>query len=452
MGSHCNKKSVQYKQMHTGYKSNRKSLKSILKSISNAAKAVSVHVQAALHGENYAPERIVQTQITISQDRSQGQKKENQMKVKVAVKTPHSQLPYEVDLHAHRMIERPSSEWDKDAILREDISSKISIKAEYGRQKEQQQIVKMDIQAERSAEQKEFAKRSESWRRCDADLAKNQQLSKDCKMARHHAASLDEVQMEVQVPKHIVKHPMAFTLAGMAKAYFIPYLYIEESSFSRQTADHEFFRVHSKIAPTGKAVTVSIAANREKTVLKNVRVAPAFEHLVPFCVMKSLPNHLMKKVTHHGAPSTCAVEGNKVETFDKVVYDYQLNDCEHVLVRDCTESPKVLVTVKKTPALHIVKAVIDDKKYELELVKASRGSRSQAAKVKVNDQIKQGVQQGRIKVFEDRDNHITMYEDGVVEIQSNKYAMIVRADSISTQVVTYQQRLRTLPVVSVVTS
>merc|ERR1712002_280838 len=128
------------------------------------------------------------------------------------------------------------------------------------------------------------------------------------------------------------------------------------------------------------------------------------------------------------------------------------NDCEHVLVRDCTESPKVLVTVKKTPALHIVKAVIDDKKYELELVKASRGSRSLAAKVKVNDQIKQGVQQGRIKVFEDRDNHITMYEDGVVEIQSNKYAMIVRADSISTQVVTYQQRLRTLPVVSVVTS
>merc|ERR1712112_334177 len=183
----------------------------------------------------------------------------------------------------------------------------------------------------------------------------------------------------------IVRNPVATTIAGMAQAYFIPYLSIEESSFSHQTADHEFFRIHSKIAPTGKAVTVSIAANREKTVLRNVRVAPALEGLVPFCVLKSLPNHLIKKVTHHGAPSTCAVEGNKVET--------------------------------------IVKAVIDDKKYELEVVKATRGARSQAAKVKVNDQIKQGQQQGKFKVFEDRDNHITMYEDGVVEIQSLKYGM-----------------------------
>jgi len=442
--AHCNKKSVQYRQMHTGYKSCRKSLKSIMKSISNAAKAVSVHVQAALHGENYVAERLVQTQITISQDRSQGQKKENQMKVKVAVKTPHAQLPYEVDFHAHRMIERPASQWDKDAILREDISSKIAIKAQYGRQKEQQHVVKVDIQAERSAEQKEFAKRSEAWRRCDADLAKNQQLSVSCKEARHHAGSLDEIQMEVQVPKMIVRNHMAATIARMAQAYFIPYLSIEESSFSRQTADHEFFRIHSKIAPAGKAVTVSIAANREKTVLRDVRVAPALEGLVPFSVLKSFPNHLIKKLTHHGAPSTCAVEGNKVETFDKVVYDYELNDCEHVLVRDCTEAPKVLVTVKKTPALHIVRAVIDDNKYELEVVKATRGSRSQAAKVKVNDQIKQGLQQGKFKIFEDRDNHITMYEDGVVEIHSVKYGMIIRADGITTQVVTFQQRLRNL--------
>merc|ERR1712112_700967 len=100
------------------------------------------------------------------------------------------------------------------------------------------------------------------------------------------------------------------------------------------------------------------------------------------------------------------------------------------------------VTVKKTPALHIVKAVIDDKKYELELVKASRGSRPQAGKVKVNDQIKQGKQRGKIMIFEDRDNLITKYEDGVFEIYSAKYGMIIRADSMSTQVVTFQQKLR----------
>merc|ERR1719315_195861 len=219
--------------MYTGYNSNRKSLKHTLKTISNAAKAASVHIEAALHGENYAVEKKVQAQITVSQDRSQGQKKENQMRMMVAVRTPHSQLPYEVDLQAHRMIERPSSQWDKDALLREPISSKINMKIEYGRRKEQLEIVEVDIKADRSAQQIAFAKDSEAWRRCDADLAKNQQLSESCKKARHHAASLDEIKMELAIPKHVARNPIMVTIADIAKVVSIPYISVEESGFNR---------------------------------------------------------------------------------------------------------------------------------------------------------------------------------------------------------------------------
>merc|ERR1719318_1487084 len=127
--SYCSKRSILYKCIHTSYKSNKNSLNTILKGIRNAARAVSIHVQAALHGENYVVERKLQAQVAITEDKSQGQKKENQVKVKVALVTPKAQLPYEVDL-----------------------------------------------QAERSAEQIAFARNSEFWKRCDADLAKNQQL------------------------------------------------------------------------------------------------------------------------------------------------------------------------------------------------------------------------------------------------------------------------------------
>merc|ERR1712098_945909 len=99
------------------------------------------------------------------------------------VRTPHSQLPYEVDVEADRMIERPASQWDKDAILRENIASKINVRAQFGRRQEKQDIVQLDIQAERSPEQKSFARNSESWKKCDRDLAKNQQLSDSCKWA-----------------------------------------------------------------------------------------------------------------------------------------------------------------------------------------------------------------------------------------------------------------------------
>jgi len=254
------------------------------------------------------------------------------------------------------------------------------------------------------------------------------------------------VKADVALPKVLARHPITTTIVGMAQAYFIPYLAIEESIFNQQTADQEHLRIQSKIAPHGKFLTVAIEANRQKVILQNVRVAPVFEGLVPFCVMKSFPIQIVKKISQNAAPSTCVVEGNKVQTFDRVVYDYAVNDCEHVLVKDATEAPRILVTVRKTPALHIVKAVIDGNKYELELVKAARGARSQAGKVKVNDQIKQGVQKGKLVVFEDEVNKIVKYADGVFEIHAIRHGLMIRADSMSAQVATFQHRLRNLAI------
>merc|ERR1712098_59720 len=333
------------------------------------------------------------------------------------VRTPHSQLPYEVDVEADRMIERPASQWDKGAILRENIASKINVRAQFGRRQEKQEIVQLDIQAERSPEQKSFARNSESWKKCDRDLAKNQQLSDSCKWARRYAASLDEIKGELALPKAVAKSPITATVVGIAQAYFIPYLRIEESSFDRQSSEQDYVKIFSKIAPTGKVVTVELEANKQKIVLKNVRIVPALEEFVPFCVLKSLPMQVVKSLSQYGLPQTCVVEGDKVQTFDNLTYSYPLNDCEHVLVKDISERPRILVTAKKTPALHIVK---------------------------VNDQIKQGERKGQLEIFEDKYNQIFKWADGVFEIHSNKYGLKIRADSMSTQVSSFPQKLRNL--------
>jgi len=442
--SYCNKRSIQYTWVHKSYKSTKKCLHSMLKGIQNPAKAVSIDILVALHGQNYEVEQEAQTQLTISEDKTEGQKKENQVKLMVALKTPRSQNPYEVELKAIRKIERPSSEWDIEAMLREEISSKIILKGEFGRKQEQKEKIELDIKAERSPQQMAFAKNTEEWKKCEADIAKNQQLSESCRLARQYASSLDELRGDLAIPKEVARSPYTATVVRMAQAYFLPYLYVEESSFNQESGNEDHVKIYGKIAPHGKVVTVSLEANRQKVILEKVRVVRELQSFLPFRVTESLPEQILSKVTKHGHPSMCAVEGNKVETFDKVVYDYKLNDCEHVIVRDCSESPRVLVTVKKTPALHIVKAVIDGNKYELELVKASRGSRSQDGKVKVNDQIKQGQQKGKFVIFDDKYNQITKYEDGVFEIQSLKYGMKIRSDSMSTQIITLQQKLRDL--------
>merc|ERR1712098_879270 len=74
----------------------------------------------------------------------------------------------------------------------------------------------------------------------------------------------------------------------------------------------------------------------------------------------------------------------------------------------------------------------------------SRGPRSQAGKIKVNDQIKQGERKGQLEIFEDKYNQIFKWADGVFEIHSNKYGLKIRADSMSTQVSSFPQKLRNL--------
>jgi len=133
-----------------------------------------------------------------------------------------------------------------------------------------------------------------------------------------------------------------------------------------------------------------------------------------------------------------------VRTFDRMVYDYALNNCEHVAFRDCTANPKVMITVKKTPATHVVKAIIDHNMYELELVKGVRGRTT--GTVKINGQVRQPMTNvaGRTTLFEDRSNRVVLYEDGVFEIFSLKYGMAVLADHAAVEVKTFQWALRNL--------
>merc|ERR1712133_298790 len=166
--------------------------------------------------------------------------------------------------------------------------------------------------------------------------------------------------------------------------------------------------------------------------------------MLPIQVRESALVHAIERVTQYGLPTTCAIENNKVRTFDKMVYDYALNNCEHVAFRDCTANPKVMVTLKKTPAQHIVKAVIDHNKYELELVRGGRGRTT--GTLKVNGQVMQPMAKvaGRTSLFEDKSNRVVLHEDGVFEIFSLKYGMAVLADHEAVEVKTFQWALRNL--------
>merc|ERR1711962_612476 len=293
---------------------------------------------------------------------------------------------------------------------------------------------------------KAHVKNSEAWRKCEADSARELRLSESCIKARSMAASLDVIKAELSLPRLVTRHPYMVTLLTAVKAYFLPYLSIEASSYNRQSPIQDNYQIVAKVAPNSKSITVDFSAEGSKIVLNNVRLIHPIKEMLPISIKDSLAIGVVKMLTKNKLPSRCSIEGNRVATFDKLIYDYTLNDCEHVIFRDCTESPKVMVSVKKTTSQHIVKAVIDGNKDEIEMIKGSRGARTNPGQVKVNGQVKQAAPrvQGEPIIFEDASNQIYLYEDGVYEIFSMRHGLTIRADSESAEVKAFHGRLRNL--------
>merc|ERR1719474_2397495 len=158
-------------------------------------------------------------------------------------------------------------------------------------------------------------------------------LTEECKKARSLAAILDLLEMNVALPKTIVNNNYVRTPLDVVKASLLPYLSVEPSTYNLRTESHEHAKIQMRTDSMGKLVTLVVDANEQKTIAKNLRYSLPLP-MLPIQVRESALVH--------------AIENNKVRTFDKMVYDYALNNCEHVAFRDCTSNPKVMVTLKKT--------------------------------------------------------------------------------------------------------
>ena len=399
--------------------------------------------QAALHGANSVVDQKIETQLTLGQKLPVTSTEEGIVKMNIAFKLPNHPKPFALDVESNYLVRRPAFAWDLNSMMTEDLTSRIGAKVEFGWVEGEKEVIALHMIAQRTDELKQFVRQTEEFKLCEQMFVKGEKLNTMCKRARRNAAILDLVELNIALPKNLVNNNYVMTVVDVIKASFLPYLMVEPSTYNLRTDTHEHFKINMKTDPMGKLVTFAVAANERKTIVKDLRhfwLLP----MLPMQVMDTTLVHAIKRATKFGRPSWCAIENNKVRTFDRMVYDYALNNCEHVAFRDCTANPKVMITVKKTPATHVVKAIIDHNMYELELVKGVRGRTT--GTVKINGQVRQPMTKvaGRTTLFEDRSNRVVLYEDGVFEIFSLKYGMAVLADHAAVEVKTFQWALRNL--------
>merc|ERR1712112_646053 len=398
------------------------------------------------------------------------QKDQTEFEVQCSYQPRSDSTPYDFTLMTSANIARPTSKWNKEQMLSQNIGGQVNIQAHYGQRGQQQESVTVTLESSRSQEQKEYAEECQKAKKCQQQNQQGEKLTEECKQARECAASVDKFDTSVKMPSYIAQNRYVKTAGEICKALALPYITKFESRQLSQNKQEYTYDLSIKIDPKGDKVSMKVEGDCDQVEMKNIRIPQSLKGLLPVNVQNTDAINILQKLTNGQAPSTCSIEnGRQVKTFDNVEYqlnEQQLNNCEHVIFKDCSADSKVQVSVEQQSSAKKVKVLIDNHEYEVEI--PSGGSR---ATVKVNGEQKTHVSEQECKLreereheekkrelkreqqlsefveqkhnyYSDRNTYVTSYQDGVYAVVSNLYGIAVYCEQGRIQVQSYQHMLR----------
>eukprot|EP00088_Acartia_fossae_P064950 TRINITY_DN79_c0_g1_i2.p1 TRINITY_DN79_c0_g1~~TRINITY_DN79_c0_g1_i2.p1 ORF type:complete len:1872 (+),score=653.85 TRINITY_DN79_c0_g1_i2:417-5618(+) len=398
--------------------------------------AVSVSMGAILRGQEQSEDKKIQAHVVIGHKTEERRTEETQVSMKMTVHAPILRRPFTSEVHANGKVQRPVNQWNIEDLLKEDVTSKVLVHGDYGFVGEKKEKIQATIIAYRSDKQVEFVKGTVEYERCSNDESEGRKLTRDCKETRYHAASLDKVSAKLSLPRSVADSRITEMATEAVKLWYMPYL-TQRSIEKRSSGQEEEYEIEAKVDGRGHGLTIRVSGNGEEVEAKNIRLTSSTKGLLPICTQENLITRVFQKMTSFNSPSSCAIEGGKVQTFDRLEYNYNLNDCEQILFTESSSRPRITVSSMETPKKQEIIMVVDGHKYEVEIQKLSRHSRDNKAIVKVNGQEKQ-----LSNIYDDEETYISKSADGVYSIISRKYGVSVKSDGKSIEVESYQHFLR----------
>ena len=206
---------------------------------------------------------------------------------------PNNLKPYDVILQAHSKSQSPVNALSIAEILKEDLTAKIQVNSEYGRRGKEQKNIDLDITASQTEDKKTSAENSEDARQCGADTADGRELSNICSITRHAAASLDNVDAFLTLPKTISSNPYTAMLTGLVKAQYLPYQTEELGSYSSQSHNHEHYKMEARLTPSDKWMVISWGSKNNNMVFWDLQPGSPIPNLLPISAIYSLPTSLI---------------------------------------------------------------------------------------------------------------------------------------------------------------
>jgi hypothetical protein len=237
--------------------------------------------------------------------------------------------------------------WNTTQLLEENLTMEIEGKLSYG---QRNHIEEMFLKGtlDKSEEQKKEIKDSKMFQTCLKHEHENAHFSPACMEVRRQASSVDNFSLDLHLPENADQQPLDKTLNDFLKFYFADHANVHQQLNSSDKSQKEI-EANLNLNLSGESAELSIEQLGQKWTIKNIRIPQEFNGILPLGLRKHLASHLFQKLTHNQAISSCRIEPHFIGTFDQRTFDYQINDCSHLLFKDCSGKVPIAVLARSEP-------------------------------------------------------------------------------------------------------
>jgi hypothetical protein len=313
--------------------------------LGNQGSVLAIRLDASLIGSS----KSLSTAITLGYKKVSSTPVKETLKVvsSIEVKTPIAPV-YEIKLETTAEIPRVNNRWNNEQLLQQALQLILNGQIEYGYVNKAREVIKLKSTMIKSPEQIQAVRNSPEFLRCTEQIKLGQPLSHVCEITRHQATSIDEIRSELIIPTYLTKYSIIPNVAGMVKSLLIGNL-IEHPS---NHVSVESVKILAKISRVGNEAQLIVENNGRKYEIRNIRLPNILNGVLPISLHDPLMYTPIQKISANQIPASCRVEPTRISTFDNKTYTYELNNCYHLLFRDCTEKIPVAVMAKTLTGLN----------------------------------------------------------------------------------------------------
>ena len=315
------------------------SLRKMVKKMGGNSQVSRLNIKASVKGR--FGKNTVQTAITYGYSTEEQGRVVNAFAV-TEVEVPHKSFEYKASFESKIVRPVVNNRWNTKQLLEDEIKMTVEGKIKYGRKDNQKEVTFKSV-LEKSEEQKESIRKSPEFQRCSEHEQQNKILTTTCMKVRHQSASMDKVSLTVELPKELRQCTAVVRLEQAIKAYFLGQVSVHQDS---SVSSPKELKIVLDISRAGDEAQLKVEHAGQKWSVKDIRLPECFKGVVPLSVRNPIEYRLIQKLTRNQEPASCRVEPTYVSTFDNKTFHYEMNDCQHLLFKDCSGRIPVAVLAK----------------------------------------------------------------------------------------------------------